>query len=49
MTQVGLWGGLGEGGLGLDRVATWVRRAIDSVIVVAKWGCGEWSRRVRQG
>ena len=41
---MGLWGGLGEGGLGLDRVATWVRRAIDSVIVVAQvglWGVVE--------
>ena len=44
MAQVGLWGGLGEGGLGLDRVATWVRRAIDSVIVMAQvglWGMVE--------
>ena len=44
MAQVGLWGGLGEGGLGLDRVATWVCRAIDSVIVMAQvglWGMVE--------
>ena len=44
VAQVGLWGGLGEGGLGLDRVATWVRHAINSVIVVAQvglWGVVE--------
>ena len=41
VAQVGLWGGLGEGGLGLDRVATWVCRAIDSVIVVAQVGLWE--------
>ena len=44
VAQVGLWGGLEDGGLGLDRVATWVRCAIDSVIVVAQvglWGVVE--------
>ena len=41
VAQVGLGGGLREGGLGLDRVATWVRRAINSVIVVAQVGLWE--------
>ena len=35
---MGLWGGLGEGGLGLDRVVTWVHCAINSVIIVTQVG-----------
>jgi hypothetical protein len=44
VAQVGLWGVLGEGGLGLDWAVTWARRAIDGVVVVTQvrlWGVVE--------